>query len=564
MGNVQSRKKEERRILLLLGIIIIGLLGIATRLIFIQGVEAKKYDTLALKQRLRRIELAPHRGTIYDRDGQELAVSVQRETIYATPYLIKKPLHVASKLSPILDVNEEILYKKLTRDCGFVYLARKVDQEKAEAVRALEIEGIGFLKENKRYYPCNSVAAQVVGFVGVDNKGLTGLELYYDDLLRGRPGELIVEKDPCGRAIPGGILQLLPPTDGNSITLTLDRDIQFKTEETLKKGVEKFHAKSGLAIVMNPKTGEIYAMANYPSFDLNNFSKTSSEVIRNRAVTDIYEPGSTVKAIIASAALEERLFTPKNIFYLPSTIKVSNKVIKEAHPRPPRNFTFTQIITESSNVGVVTIGLKLGREKIYEYLSAFGLTEKSRIDFPGESKGYVPPPDKWYGTTIANIPFGQGLSATPLQMIQAISIIANDGLKVRPHLLSSIISPQGKVVKTFSRDSGEKVLSSKTTRQMRDILEQAVDMGTGKTARIPGYRVAGKTGTAQKVKKYNRGYESGKYIASFVGFVPAQDPQLIILVVIDEPQDAIWGSVAAAPIFKEIAEFSLRHLRIAP
>ncbi|MDI6892131.1 MAG: penicillin-binding transpeptidase domain-containing protein [Actinomycetota bacterium] len=557
-------RRGEPRLLFFLSLLIIGLLCVVVRLLSVQVVEAKRYQALANSQRLRRVEIAPHRGTIYDRQGKELAFSVDAETIYATPYFIKNPALVASKLSPILELDEASLFEKLTKDSGFAYIARKVDKERAEAVRALEIEGISFLKEGKRCYPYNSLGSHVIGFVGMDGRGLAGLELYYDEFLRGEPGQLVAENDPLGRPIPGGVSRLTPSTDGDGVILTIDRDIQYRAEEELRLQVERFQAKGGSIIVMNPRTGEIYAMANEPAFDLNGFSKASAESLRNRAVTDVYEPGSTMKVIIASTALEEKMHRPDDVFHLPSTIKVADKVIGEAHPRPPEDFTFAEIVAKSSNVGAITIGLELGKERMYKYIEAFGLTKRTGIDFPGETYGFTPPPDRWSGSTIGNIPFGQGISATPLQMIQAFSVLANDGFWVRPHLLCRVINARGEAVKTYPEDRGRKVISTQTAREIRDILEQAVNEGTGEAARIDGYRVAGKTGTAQKPKEEGGGYEPGRHIASFVGFAPAQDPQLVILVVIDEPVGAMYGGVVAAPVFKKVAEFSLRHFRIPP
>ncbi|HAW60221.1 MAG TPA: stage V sporulation protein D [Actinobacteria bacterium] len=559
-----SAGRGELRLLFFLSLLIIGLLCVVVRLFSVQVVEAKRYQALANDQRLRRVEIAPHRGIIYDRQGKELAFSVDAETIYATPYFIKNPALVASKLSPILELDEASLFEKLTKDCGFAYIARKVDEEKAEAVRALGIEGIGFLKEGKRYYPYDSLGSHVIGFVGMDGRGLAGLELYYDEFLRGKPGQLVAENDPLGRPIPGGVSKLISSTDGNDVILTIDRDIQYKAEEELRLQVERFQAKGGNIIVMNPRAGEIYAMANEPTFDLNGFSETSAGSLRNRAVTDVYEPGSIMKAIIASAALEERMYQLDDVLHLPSTIKVSDKVIGEAHPRPPEDFTFTEIVARSSNVGIVTIGLELGKERMCRYIEAFGLTKRTGIDFPGETYGFTPPPDDWSGSTIGNIPFGQGISATPLQMIQAFSVLANDGFLVRPHLLCKVINAKGETVKTYPEDRGCKVISTQTAREMRGILEQAVNEGTGKAARIDGYRVAGKTGTAQKPGEKGGGYEPGRYIASFIGFAPAQDPQFVILVVIDEPVGTMYGGVVAAPVFKKVAEFSLRHFRIPP
>lgn len=564
---MKSRKldKIERRSLCLLFTLIVFLLAIAARLVFIQGVEAKKYDALARKQRIRCVELAPHRGAIFDRDHQELAISLDADTIYATPYLIKKPAEVATKLSKILEIDRKQLLDKLTRpDCGFVYLARKIDPKKAQLVKKMSIEGIGLLEESKRYYPCKSLAAHAIGFVGMENNGLSGIELSLDNFLRGIPGRIMAEKDPLGRDIPGGFTKLSPSSDGNNATLTIDKDIQYKAEVELNRCVQENGAKAGSLIVMNPETGEIYALANLPNFDLNDFSKAKVEVVRNRAVTDTYEPGSTFKIIMASAAIEEGIFAPTSWFHLAPTIRVADRVIGEAHGRPAKDFTLTDIIKFSSNVGAVTVGLRLGKETLFKYLVSFGLTEKTGIDFPGESRGCVLPLAKWSGSTIGTVPFGQGISVTPLQLTRAYAVVANDGIMVRPYLVSKVMSPKGHIIMRATQETGRQVISPKTAQEVRYMLEKVVDEGTGTGAKIPRYRVAGKTGTAQKPKEGGGGYDPGRYVSSFIGFAPVEDPKVLVSVMIDEPQGTIWGGAVAAPVFKNVTEFSLHHLKIQP
>lgn len=555
------QKKSQSRVLFLLLFFVIALLSVALRLVFIQGVEAKRYRNLALKQHLRCVDLNPRRGVIYDRKGEELAVSVEKDTIYATPYLIKNPSRVAAQLASVLDVPKKEIYRKLTKDSGFSYIARKVDQDKTNRIKKLDIEGIGCLKESKRCYPLKSLGSHVIGFVGTDDKGLAGLELYYDKTLRGKPGKLVTERDPLGRQIPGGIFKLSSPVNGKDIKTTIDKDIQYRVEEELRRCVKDFKAKSGTAIVLNPNTGEIYAMANVPDFNLDKFSGASADVQRNRAVTDTYEPGSTMKVVTATAALEERLVTPQSTFYLPSGLRVADKTITDSHKRGAKNFTFLEIVSQSSNVGAVTLGLKLGKERLYGYINLLGLTKKTGVDLPGEVCGFIPPPDKWYSTTIANVPFGQGISATSLEMAQVISIIANGGYIMKPHLLSEVTDPYGKVIK-YPQDPGKKVISSKTCEEMRNILGQVIETGTGKKAKLYGYQAGGKTGTAQKPGP--GGYTGDRYITSFIGFAPLSDPQVVVLISIDEPQEGIYGGEVAAPTFKNITEFTLRQLKVPP
>lgn len=559
--------RTDRRLGVLLLLLVVSLLVIGVRLVFVQVVQAKKYKTQAQSQRMRCIELAPHRGVIYDRDHKELAISMKTDTVYATPYLIKhkNKVEVAKKLSKILDTDYGELLEKLTRKkCGFVYLARKIDPKKAIAVEKLEIDGIGLIQESKRYYPYKNLAANIIGFVGTENKGLSGLELYYDEYLRGMPGKIMTEKDPLGRDIPGGYTKLTPSTNGNSATLTIDKDIQYKAEVELKCCLDQNKAKAGSIIVMNPSSGEIYAIAHMPSFDPNNYAKADVNSYKNRAITDIFEPGSTFKTMIMAAAIEEGVFTPGTWFYVPSTIRVADRVIGEAHPRPAKNYTLTDILKYSSNVGAVTVGMKLGKETLYKYFGIFGLNERTNIDFPGEAQGITPEPSTWTGSTIGTVPFGQGISITPMQLTRAYAAIANQGMMAEPYFLSKVVNTKGAVVKKVNKEKEKKVVSPQTAREISYMLEEVVKDGTGKSAAIPGYRVAGKTGTAQKPRENGRGYDPGRYIASFIGFAPVEEPQVLVSVIIDEPQEAIYGGAVAAPVFKNIAEFSLHHLKIQP
>lgn len=552
------------RVIFFLFIVAGSFVAVASRLVMLQAVEAKKFDGLALKQRLRKVELAPNRGKIFDRNGEELAVSIGVDSIYATPYLVKNPEEAATHLSTVIGVDRAVVLEKLKHKSGFVYLARKIDKERSQAVKDLEIEGISTLEETKRFYPCSSLGSQVIGFAGTDNRGLAGVELSLNRILKGRPGQLIVEKDPLGHSIPGGILYRSPSTDGNSIFLTIDKAVQYKAEAELKAAVEQSKARAGTVIVMDPRNGDILAMASYPRFDLNMFNKAKPEEVRNRALTDVYEPGSTMKVVVAAAALEEKLVRPQSVFHLLPTITVANKTIKEAHERPPVDYTFTEIISHSSNVGAVTLGLKLGKERLYKYIRSFGLTEETGIDFPGEVSGFMPSPQHWSGTTIATVPIGQGVAVTALQMLKVMATVANNGVSVRPRLFSGAVDSYGKEISLAPGVSRKRVISAETARELQEILSEAVSEGTGKNAQIPGYRVGGKTGTAQKPREGGSGYEPGRYVASFVGFAPVEGPSIAAIVVIDEPRTAIWGSVVAAPAFKNIVEFSLRRLKIAP
>ncbi len=551
---MSRRSATDRRLFTLFVILAVGLAVVAARLVFIQTVEAGKYDDLARKQRLREVSLAPERGVIFDREGEILAMSEEVLTVYATPYFVTNASALAGRLSPLLHVNRKELYKRLTKQAGFSYVARKVPLAVANKIRRMDIPGLGFAPDTLRRYPNGRLACQVLGFVGVDNKGLAGVELYYDTLLGGKAGKLVAEQDPTGRPIPGSITQETDPIHGQSLHLTLDSHIQYKAELELAGAVKEFGAKGGTIVVMNPENGEVLAMANSPSFDPNAYQKAPRESITNRAVIDAYEPGSTMKMVTAAAALQQRVATPTTKYFLKSTIRVADRTIHEAHDREAREFTFTEIVTQSSNVGAVTLGLKLGRDRLYDYIEDFGLTKKTGVDFGGESDGIMPAPKEWSPSTIGNIPFGQGIAATPLQMAHAMAVVANGGYHVRPHLLL-----KAQTADMPASGAKKRVLSVKVAAQMRTILEKVVSDGTGEAAGVKGYPVGGKTGTAQKAP-----YGSGRYLSSFIGFAPVRKPKLVVLVVVDEPSNAIYGGTVAAPAFSRVTEFALKHLRIPP
>lgn len=564
---VGSRDRSEIRLFVLLVSIFVSLVGITARLIFVQQVQAKKYQAMAVGQRLREIKLNGERGVIYDRNGEALAVNLDAYSIYATPYFIKNPHQVAQKLSVILGADVSILEKKLREKSGFVYLARQVDRGKSNKIRELKIDGLGFIKERKRFYPGGNLASHILGFVGIDNQGLGGVEFQYDKILAGQPGKLIVEGDPSGSPIPGGIFSKIAPTEGQPVYLTIDKDIQYKAQVELYNVVKEYEAKGGSVIVMNPVSGEIYAMANEPSFDPNNFGKANEAEMRNRAVTDVFEPGSTAKILTISAALEEGVVSPDDVFNLPAEIEVGGGTFGEYDGKAKGDLTVTGIVAESSNVGAIKIAQKLGEERLYRYLRAFGLGKVSGIDFPGEGEGYVPALEEWSEASIATIPYGQGISTTALQMLRVVASVANDGVMVTPHL-TRVGRGVGAGVSARPRVSTKgRVISEKTARQMQSILIEAVEKGTGKNARISGYEVGGKTGTAQKPRE-DGGYDKGKLVVSFAGFVSNNDPQLAIIVTIDEPQPTgrlpIYGATLAAPVFKNVAEFSIKRLKIPP
>ncbi len=562
-------RSVERRLIILLVIIFVCMMGIAGRLFFVQAVSATKYKKEAEQQRLSVIEIPPKRGAILDRNGNELAVSVTLDTIYATPYLIKDREGFAKKIAPILKVNEHELLDRLLKQENFVYLARKVDsqtvQEVKKVVRQDHIKGIGFLKESSRYYPDQSLGAHVLGFVGMDNKGLAGLELYYNKVLSGRPGYIKAEHDAVGRPIPQSTQRYRKAEDGSNIRISIDREIQYEAEAELTAAVQKYKAKSGSVIVMSPKNGEIYAMANVPSYDPNQLGTVNNTNSRNIAITDLYEPGSTMKAVTGCGALEEGLCNPSTQFYLEPTIQIGPNSVRDAHSRPAETLTFSQIIQQSSNVGMAKIGLAMGRSKIVRYLEKFGFNRKTGVDFPGEATGYYPNAANWLPISSADISFGQGIATTQLRMADAFATIANGGVPVRPHFLLDVTNPQGKVTESTAVAQEQRIVDPKICEEMRNILENVVLDGTGTEAKVLNYTVGGKTGTAQEAKVNGRGYSKDKYVASFIGMIPIRDPKLIISVVVNEPQGNIYyGGSIAAPVFSKIAEFAMRYLKIPP
>ncbi|MDI6799321.1 MAG: penicillin-binding protein 2 [Actinomycetota bacterium] len=561
--SARLRERGDARLYFTILVFLLSFAATIFRLFDIQVVQAKKFEELAKSQRVRTVSITGKRGDIFDRNGNLLATSIEAFTIYANPLLIKDPKTTASKLTSIINLDENELINRLSKKNGFVYLIRKTDQATAKRVESLSEVGIYVMEESKRYYPSNDLAATVIGFAGVDNEGLSGLENYYDDILSGESIQLTVERDPNGRNITTSTDSQARPKDGKNLILTIDKEIQHKAQFEIDEAVKKFGAKSGNVIALDPTNGEILALANSTSFDLNQYSKFDAATFRNRAIVDSFEPGSTIKLILASAALEEETFSVNDKFTLPYSIQVADKIIKDSHERGTEEFTFSRIITDSSNVGAVKIGEGLGKDNLYKYLIDFGFSKKTRVDFPGEATGFVPPPDKWYGSAIGNIPFGQGISATSLQVIQAVAAIANEGTLTRPHFVKEVTEASGDPVGRVA-DSGKKAISARTAAKIGKIMEETVLSGTGVNAKLVDYRVCGKTGTAQKPSANGLGYEKGKYVASFVGYAPADDPRVAIIVVLDEPKDSIYGGTVAAPVFKNLAEFTLRRLKAPP
>jgi cell division protein FtsI (penicillin-binding protein 3)/stage V sporulation protein D (sporulation-specific penicillin-binding protein) len=531
------------------------LLGAAfVRAAWIQVVKGPEYAAMALRQHRETVVVPAARGTIVDRNGEPLAIGKLATTVYANPRQIDRPRDLTLAAAKQLGLDPAELYPTLVdRSKGFVYVERKADPRKAKNLEALQFAGLGFYPEELRYYPQGPVAAQVLGYAGLDNVGLEGLERSLEGSLAGKPGSQTIVKDPFGRALD--VVETKRETPGKSVRLTIDHQIQANAEEVLQDTVRRWGARAATAVVMDPHTGEVLAMATAPRFNANRFPTTRADRRRNRAVTDTYEPGSTFKLVTVAAALQDKVVTPRTSFRLPPTLKVADRVIREAHTRGTERMTVRQIVEYSSNIGTITIAQHLGQGRLANWVDRFGFGSRTGIDFPGESAGFALPVDQWSGSTIGTVPIGHGIAVTPIQMARAYSAIANGGVLVRPHLIERIDG------KNVSGGHGRRVVSKHVAGQVLDLLRGVVLEGTGTEAAIPGYTVAGKTGTAAKIDPDGT-YSTSRYVASFVGLVPASKPKLVIMVMVDEPHGDIYGGVVAAPAFREIARFNLQHLEI--
>jgi cell division protein FtsI (penicillin-binding protein 3) len=550
-----------RRAMALLVVLSLGLSAIILRLTQVQAVSASEYEKLGAGQRIRKITLAAERGAMFDRNGVDLALSVNQQTVWANPKVVPDPAGYAAKLAPVLGMDQKVLAERLgQKSHAFVYLARKVDDATAEAVEKLGLEGVGFVPESKRFYPSGNLAAPLLGSVGIDNDGLAGLEVQYAKKLAGKPGELVVEQDPQGRRIPQGYSRLEPAVRGSDLILSLDQSLQYELERALVDAVGAATAKGGLAIVEDTRTGSILAMANVTG-DGAGTARPSTWSEKNRAVTDVYEPGSTNKVITMAGALEDGLVTPETKLTVPDKLPMANAVFEDHEPHPPIPWSVTDILVQSSNVGTIMVGQKLGKTRLDHYLRSFGFGTRTDVGFPGEPAGLLLDPDHWYVTSMGTVPIGNGLAVSALQMLQVYVTLANGGMYKPPRLVEATIDGNG-VRHPVPPVEPRRVVSADTAGKLSSMLTQVVSEGTGTNAAVPGYLAAGKTGTARKPLEGARGY-SGKYVASFVGFVPAQEPRLAAVVVLDEPTP-IYGGQVSAPVFSRIMQYALRLERIPP
>jgi cell division protein FtsI (penicillin-binding protein 3)/stage V sporulation protein D (sporulation-specific penicillin-binding protein) len=550
---VTSEKRANRRIRLILACFVVVFAAALGRAGWLQVVHASTLGKQAQRMHEETTTTPAGRGSILDRTGVQLAIGEQDTTIYADPHLVTDPRAVAIAAQRILGVDGNALYPQLVRkQTHFLYVARFADPKLADTFLATGFAGVNSYPEERRAYPQNTVGAPVIGFAGTDNKGLGGLELEYDAKLAGRPGKQTIIRDATGQAID--VISATPERQGHDVFTTIDSRIQANAEAVLRKTIVDYRARSASAIVLDPKTGAILAMAQAPGYNANDGSK----IQRNRAITDTYEPGSTFKLVTIAGALSTGIVTPQTKFKLPYSIHVADRVIHDAEYRPTETLTVSEILSHSSNVGAVTIAEKLGAPGLMDWIARFGYGKKTGIDFPGESPGFVLPLDKWYGSTIGNVPIGQGIAVTLIQMAAAYGAIANGGVWVEPHLVERV---GGRVFTGFKR---RRVVTPAIDKALKKMLTGVVDEhgATGNAAAIPGYSVAGKTGTAQVPGPH--GYTTGKYVASFVGMVPVKKPRLVVLVVVNEPSRGIFGGTVAAPAFAEIAKFDLQYLGVPP
>jgi cell division protein FtsI (penicillin-binding protein 3) len=548
----------------IVGAVLFGLwtAGIEARLFYLQVVQYKSFMARAQKQQTRTITAPAKRGEILDRKGRVLAYTVDADSVFADPTEIEDPDSVAAAVCAALGEcrpsDREAMRKKLRAGGQFTYLQRKVSPDQEQRIRALKLKGVGFLKESRRYYPKKELAAHVLGYVGLDNAGLSGVESSYDKHVRGREGRLLVHTDARQQRVYSHVER--QATAGSTLELTIDQYLQFIAERELRAGVLENRAAGGSAVVMDPSTGEILAMANYPTFNPNAYGRAPEDIRRNRATQDLYEPGSTFKIVTASAALEERVVAPTDpIDCSPGRIAFGSRVIRDTHQYG--TLPFTDVLVKSSNVGAIKVGMRLGAERLGRYVTRFGFGQPIAPDFQGENAGIVWNPARLDASALASVSMGYQVGVTAVQMAAAVSSVANGGMLYEPRVVRAV-TKDGKRVEVAPR-ALRRTISQTTAAQLTTIMEHVVERGTGTSAQVDGFTVAGKTGTAQKLVDHR--YSRSEYNASFVGFVPSRKPMLTIIVVIDSPHArGYYGGTVAAPIFRRIAEESLRHLGVAP
>jgi cell division protein FtsI (penicillin-binding protein 3) len=536
--------------------------AVVGRLLQVQVAQGSKYRVRAERQQQRRVEVSPRRGSILDRSGRELAVSVECSSLYAIPDEVDRAAAVARALAGPLETPAAELQSRLSRDTGFVWLKRKVDADVADRVRQMKLPGVHFVTETRRFYPKGALAAALLGYVGTDDRGLGGLEYFYDEAIRGKPGEIVALTDARRSTYAEAETPGRPPQEGASLEISIDSGVQFAVERELVAAVAEAGARSGTAVLLDPGTGEIVAMASVPGFDPNRFNRFPAEARRNRAIADAYEPGSTFKIVTGSIALEERLVTLDELIDTSNgSIRVAGATISEHDGNHFGLLTLAGIFEHSSNVGIIRVGMRLGSRRLFEGASAFGVGQPTGVDLPGENLGLLRPLSRWSGVSGASISMGQEVAVTALQLARIVAVVANGGNLVSPRVVRRVLHPDGRA-ETLAAPPPVRVLSPDTAAKLKNILVGVVERGTGGRAAIPGFRVAGKTGTAQKAGP--GGYQPGRYVPNFVGFVPAEAPRLVGVVVMEEPHGKYYAAEVVAPVFSRIVSQALSILRIAP
>ncbi len=563
--NGESRKWMKFRIATMLAFFMVLFIALGSRAFQLQILSSKELKGLAERQHTQTLLLQPDRGIIFDRNGEKMAATIMADSVCADPSKIDRPGQVAGILASILHTDRAAIQKKLSGAKNFCWIARRIAPEEATRVQDLGIEGIFIVKEPKRYYPNGELAGHLIGFVGLDATGLEGLELKYDKYLKRPPEKLLWTRDAKGKRLYPRVE--VPETalpEHYNLVLTIDNRIQHLVESHLKSAVKAKGAKGGFAIVMDPRTGEILALANELGFDPNNFSTVNPSLGKNRAITDCFDPGSTFKPFLAAAALEEGVVKETDVINCENGhYAVADRVIHEANRGRHKSLTFRDVLKYSSNIGSVKVAERLGKEKFYHYIKNFGFGAKTGIDLPGEATGILRPVENWTRVDASTIAFGQGISVTAIQLITALSTVANGGVMMKPFVVRALMDQKGNVVQAFRPAEVRRVISPETAKRLTAILTDVVgtEDGTGKHARIVNVSVAGKTGTSQKFDFARRVYSSERVKTSFMGFFPSENPQLAILVILDEPQRDKWGGVAAAPVFKNIGEQLLTCFR---
>ena len=534
------------------------LASLLLRLFYLQVVSFERFSEMAFDQHNRVIEIEPRRGAIFDRYLEPLAINLDTPSIYCDPRSIKDKEHTAEIVSGVLGVDKESLVRKLHKDKAFVWVKRKVDKEDAARLKQMNLEGVHSITESKRKYPNDNMASHVMGFVSVDNDGLEGLEVLFDEKLKGKSGWRHLIRDARMRTVLFNEKDSIPAENGHNLILTIDGVVQYIAEEELKKMVRKYNASNGTVIIMEPSTGRILAMANYPDYNLNYFSETPKELMKNAAASNVYEPGSVFKVVTAGAALEEDVIPlDEKVYCENGEYRVGGRVLHDYHAYG--KLTFSKVISKSSNIGTVKVAQRLGEDTLYDYVTRFGFGRKTGIDLPGEVAGISRPPSIWSRSDITTIPIGQGIAVTPLQLACAISVIANGGELMKPYIVEKITTWDGTVEESFRPVVKGRVLSEETCEELKVPLSEVIKSGTGRRARSKKYTACGKTGTAQMVNP-NGGYYPDKYYATFIGFAPAENPMISVVVIAKDPHPAHFGGTVAGPTFKNITERTLQYL----